>query len=156
MYLVKIKAPVEQPNGEVKRVSTAILVRHAVNLTDLDVKLNEYFEKQPENFRSFVINSVSRIRFNDILQSPEEPEYAYWKVKVALSESSDEGKPQSNTMLVQSETLEKAYDRVKASFKNTSFDVEFKNGSEFKLLDIIQDEILEGVESDAKDSDVEI
>ena len=139
MILVKVKTPVEQPNGELKRQSSAVLVRNAINLTDLDVKVTEFFEKRPENQRTFSWTGISRISFNDVLIDAENPDSPYWKIKVSLSQSADEGKPTKNTALVQSETLEKAYERLKASFKNTTFDVEFHSGTPMVLLGVSEE-----------------
>lgn len=121
-FLCKVKYEKTLENGALKRVVEPYLV-DALNFTEAERRLIE--EVKPFMSGIFEVTDITRARFADIFESPDERADRFFKAKllfVTLDERSGKEKQISQQVLIQASDLRDALRRLDEAFKGTSLD----------------------------------
>jgi hypothetical protein len=136
LHLVKLKCNVQNEKGEVKPISTSILIHRAVNFTDAESETVKYFNEQAESEKYHNISSISVMLVENVLLTPDEPENPWFKIKISITDIDD--KSSTTTYLIQEESMEKAQKKAKSLFINTSCTIDLKSSSVIKVHHYIE------------------
>jgi hypothetical protein len=114
-HTVKVKYTKEFEDGTLKRVTEPYLVS-AVSFTDAEARI---YEEVGEFVRGeFLVTSIAKTDFNDIIQYDDAD--TWYKCKVSyVSEDADSGKEKkvNTNYLVSAHNVKEAYDRLEESMK---------------------------------------
>lgn len=159
LHIVKLKCTIIAPNNQgeevAKQTSSALAIYNAGTFGNAEIETAKYFGQKasPENAHSVV--SISKMNIHSVMYAitpivaeENDIEALWFKIKVELA---GDGKPFSNVYLVLAETMQKAQEFVKNSFRESILEVVFKTCSVIALMDYIELEGESDKEEDVKD-----